>query len=445
MISQTLKSGLLIRSLRFFFYVLIAAFYWAFMRSHAPLGIAWRPFHAQRVFNAVNHMVNGSPLLTYGFTSWNGLNESVEKISASQPVEVYLVSPLHHFIQSLFVVVYPTGNLTKIGSFADYIMICAAAICAAEIIAKVIKTQDNILSILWPVSAFALFLSSPWSYRMMLAPWQEVSWLLLYLLSVIFFLYNRLLFGIIALLMAGLFQWHWSFFLLMFYFSCLMLDFFGPHEISSKLLPPCMRSNQGAISIIAITAFSPFYSIIQALIAATSDFKIKHSGSNILFRIGIDNISNIHHGGLLGAIQFIGGNRFSLCLQSWPELSDVNSKIARFNCFTTITGMAVLSLLALAGYVWLCIREKEARWLSLPLLWVFFTFLLIFQQSFAAHLQGYSFIFCFIYAFGLLYLLRRSVSLLKMPSALVALCCTPIIIGVAINAIRVSYFTGING
>jgi len=139
------------------------------------LGIAWRPFHAQRVFNAVNHMVNGSPLLTYGFTTWNSLRDVVEKISAGKPVEAYLISPLPHLLQAALVSINPAVNLSHIGVIGDYCLICFVAALSAEIIYIAIRPSEAILAIFWPVSGFALFLASPWSYRMMLASWHEVS------------------------------------------------------------------------------------------------------------------------------------------------------------------------------------------------------------------------------------------------------------------------------
>ena len=41
---------------------------------------------------------------------------------------------------------------------------------------------------------------------------------------------------------------------------------------------------------------------------------IDHAGSNPLFRIGIDNFSNIHHCRKIAVFKFLGGNRiFSEC------------------------------------------------------------------------------------------------------------------------------------
>jgi len=56
------------------------------MATHAPLGIAFCPFDAERVFSAVNHIVSGRPLMAFGFTSWNTLHEVVQTTSLGQPV-----------------------------------------------------------------------------------------------------------------------------------------------------------------------------------------------------------------------------------------------------------------------------------------------------------------------------------------------------------------------
>lgn len=444
MTSHQIKSGALLHSIRFFLYVLSAAFYWAFMSSHAPLGIAWRPFHAQRVFNAVNHMVNGSPLLSYGFTSWNGLHEVAETISAGKPVETYLVSPLPHLLQSALVSINPAVNLSHIGVIGDYCLICGVAALSAEIIFKVINPSEPILAFFWPVSGFALFLASPWSYRMMLAPWHEVSWLFFYLLAALFFLLNRKYIGLVSLTIAGFYQWQWSFFLFIFYAIAYFVDLMQDGKTVQFLLPPGLCVRPGLFMLMSATIVPAIFHYTQGLIILSSKLNLKHNGSNLLFRIGIDGLANSHHGGILAAMQFLGGNRASLCLQAENGLA-LSNVIAKFNCILSILGVVVLSLAGLIGYLWICSSDKNLRWLTLPTLWSFSAFGLIFQQSYAVHLQGYSFIFAFIFALGLSFLLHKFCGFIRLPSALVVTCCAPLIAGTLINFVRVNYITGFNG
>ena len=136
--------------------------------------------------------------------------------------------------------------------------------------------------------------------------------------------------------------------------------------------------------------------------------------SGPLYRIGIDGLSNIHHGGWLSSLQFLGGNRITLCLESSSEISSLNklipldsiqSKIFLFNCILSIFGMYLLSIISLIGFINLHKDIKAIRFISFPLSTSLFTFALLFQQSFAAHLQGYSFIFSFIFALGIVFLI----------------------------------------
>ena len=65
---------------------------------------------------------------------------------------------------------------------------------------------------------------------------------------------------------------------------------------------------------------------LPIIINYISRFFIKFAGfelsnSSPLFRIGIDKLDNIHHGGLLAAFQFLSANRFSLCLDSYSLLN----------------------------------------------------------------------------------------------------------------------------
>jgi hypothetical protein len=444
MTNHLYKSGSVIGSFRLSLYVLISSCYWAFMRAYAPLGIAWRPFHAHRVFNAVNHMVNASPLLSYGFTSWNDLHEVAKTISLGQPVEVYLVSPLSYWIQAALVSANPAIDLSRVGVIGDYLLICCVAALSAEIAFQLIRPHDAIFSLFLPLSAFALFLISPWSYRMMLAPWNEVSWLLFYLITIQFFLLNRQRLGLFLLLVAGFYQWQWSIFVFLFYGIIYVVDLTLDRKVILALLPPGLQSSRGALQLMAVTLFPAIVAFSQGLTASFSSLHIKHSGSSLLFRIGIDSFSNIHHGGILAAMQFLGGNRVSLCFQAQTAMTATN-KIAVFNCMASIAGLFVLSLIAIIGYIWLCLSERRYRWITLPALWVFSSFFLLFQQSYAVHLQGYSFVFAFIFAVGFIFLLVQIRKIIGAPPALAALFCLPLVMGVLINFVRVSYITGVNG
>ena len=116
-----------------------------------------------------------------------------------------------------------------------------------------------------------------------------------------------------------------------------------------------------------------------------------------------------------------------------------------FNCSMSIASLVILSLLSIIGLVIFLKNSNKAKWIFMPLSWSFLFFCLLFQQSFAAHLRGYSFIFAFIFTINIVYLLKKIGKLLLLPKPIEILIMIPIATGILINLIRVSYITGING
>ena len=265
-----------------------------------------------------------------------------------------------------------------------------------------------------------------------------------YLVAIQFFLLNRQRLGLCSLLLAGLYQWQWSIFVFLFYGIIYVIDLTLDRKVIHPLLPPGLQSSRGAIQVLAVTLLPAIVAFSKDLTASSSSLHVKHSGSNLLFRIGIDSLNNIHHGGILAAMQFLGGNRVSLCFQA-QAVVNVTNKIAIFNCVASIAGLFILSLVAIIGYIWLCSSERRYHWITLPTLWSFSSFFLLFQQSYAVHLQGYSFVFAFIFAVGFIFLLVRIRMIIGATPVLAVLFCLPLVMGVLINFIRVSYVTGVNG
>ena len=57
-------------------YCAVFAAYLFFMNAHAPLGISWMDFHAERVFNAVEFL-RLSGLENFGYTVWSLCDDCV--------------------------------------------------------------------------------------------------------------------------------------------------------------------------------------------------------------------------------------------------------------------------------------------------------------------------------------------------------------------------------
>jgi hypothetical protein len=172
---------------------------------------------------------------------------------------------------------------------------------------------------------------------------------------------------------------------------------------------------------------------------------IETDGSLLLSRIGISG-TDPHNGGLLGALQFLGGSRITVCFGERSRFftGDLEQKIAAYNCSLSIAGMAVVSTLALVGVAYLI---KNARGLRVPvfsLAVALLIFISVLQQSLSVHLLGYSYIFTFVFAAGLLGLIIWFASLVKS-SVLSIILFTPIVTGVILLSIRVSMLGGFVG
>jgi len=130
--------------IRLFPYTISSALYLIFMDTHAPLGIAWRPFHHQRAFNAVNHILNSSPLLQYGLTSWDSINKMSTQ---DQSGNMYLVSALPHWLHSLLFSIVGNGAGVHLSQLFDYILICSVAALSAATFSRIFPSSSMSLSI----------------------------------------------------------------------------------------------------------------------------------------------------------------------------------------------------------------------------------------------------------------------------------------------------------
>ena len=60
---------------RISFYIFITIIFYFFMQTYSPLGIKWRPFHYERVLNAIENIFENPSLTFIGITSWNSFQE----------------------------------------------------------------------------------------------------------------------------------------------------------------------------------------------------------------------------------------------------------------------------------------------------------------------------------------------------------------------------------
>ena len=440
--------------LRVFFYVLVSFVYFYFMSKNAPLGIDWRPLHQERVLNATNNILNFTNLIKHGYTTYlspaqleSGLNSNKIFSFYAVHVQSYL-----HFVAAKLI----GGEklVINLGQYLDKFAIISSAVISAELARKFFPKIPSINGEIISFSVFSLFISSPWSYRMSLAAWLEVYVLFFFLISFLFFLNKRKFLGFLFIFLASFSQYPWGVLFFIIYFSIIFLSFISQNTKSIQLfLPPGINTPREKLFLL-LSCISPcIIFIIQGLIFTINNPELSIANSTPLYRIGINSLSNIHHGGWLSSLQFLGGNRITLCLESFSQISSLNQLITLdsirrsifiFNCVLSIFGMYLLSIISLIGFINLHKDIKAIRFISFPLCTSIFTFALLFQQSFAVHLQGYSFIFSFIFALGIVYIAIKLLSKygLKYYSIIIF---SPIIMSIIISNIRISYITGING
>tara|TARA_B100001971_G_C18200526_1_gene544278 strand:- start:879 stop:1550 length:672 start_codon:yes stop_codon:yes gene_type:complete len=166
------------------------------------------------------------------------------------------------------------------------------------------------------------------------------------------------------------------------------------------------------------------------------------NSSPLLYRIGISG-EDIHNGGILGALQFMGGNRITRCIEN-IDLSNLQQSIFSYNCLLSTIGMFFISAISIYGFVLVSKYFDEIKKNTLPLCFALLMAVCLLQQSLSAHLMGYSYVFGVIFSLGLSYLFLRLLNLFK-EETLSILFLSPIAFAILLLCIRVNMLTGPNG
>ena len=280
---------------------------------------------------------------------------------------------------------------------------------------------------------------------MLLSSWAEVYFLPLFLMGMFFFAHDRNRYGLLMLFFASFFHYQWALAAAGLYGLLFLGSQFLVRDPYSKLYFPGYARTIAGVFILVSAMVIPtlFEGCLRWL--ALQNMK-SASGSSLLFRMGISG-NDIHNGGLLGALQFLGGNRVTLCLADYGSgvLSiNLTDGITRYNCILSIGGMVLLSLSAIIGLVILLKKSAPAKWIVFPLMYALLLFITILQQSLSAHLMGYSYIFSFLFAAGIVSLMVFLAQFIGS-STLKLVLSIPCVVGIVFLSIRVSMLTGANG
>jgi hypothetical protein len=172
---------------------------------------------------------------------------------------------------------------------------------------------------------------------------------------------------------------------------------------------------------------------------------MKGIGSSLLFRIGVSG-DDIHNGGVLGALQFLGGGRITMCAEPLFKAGlaklDLETKIAAYNCGLSISGLLVVSILTILGIFWIVANFRLTKILVFPLAMSLIILASTLQQSFSVHLLGHSYPFAALFAVGTIGLLLMTLQRLRHKS-LGTLVLTPLTFAIVLLSIRVTMLTSI--
>jgi hypothetical protein len=426
-------------------YLSIFIIYIVFMKFYAPLGISWLDWHAQRIFNATEFLKINGYFTSYGFTIWDACsNCSLEYINWKNNIylSLYGISLLPYILLNHF------GGIEMLyfaGPIIDKIAIFSCGILISELFIRSIKIHTHLPLIIIGSVCFTFFIISPWTYKMLIAPWFEVYFLMFFLLGMLFFQYAKNALGLASFFVASIFHAQWAIAITVFYILvAISAKILGKKNNSIKYFPFLTNESKQIFKTLLVLLI-PVLAFISIRIFADR-FLEGGLGSSILFRIGISG-DDIHNGGLLGAIQFLGGNRITQCIQS-PLTNiisnDLTIKIALFNCTLSILGMIIISLISIVGAYFFIKSSTNAKKIFIPLIFSLIFFITVFQQSLSVHLMGYSFIFSSIFALGLSHLLIMANN--RFNSQVLGLVFSfPLIFGILILSIRVNFLTGLNG
>jgi hypothetical protein len=422
-------------------YAIIALLYHLFMSSHAPLGVDWRPFHFERVLNASENYLSQPSLARFGLTAWDDWSLKYNMLPLGEHINAYTILAAKHIHHIIVYKLFGKESLLVVGQLFDFLCISIVGILAAELFPIIGKRLPKIFTNILPLLIFLIFLTSTWSYRMILAPWTVVSWSLFYLAAVHLDYRKKHIASSLSLFLAALTQYQLSIMLLAFFLVKRFRLRFSKHNSKTALFAFGCHID----SLIAVLTGVVIQALTSFLAYNFSDPAIVHSGSKLLYRIGIDGPSNIHHGGLLASFQYLLGHRLSVCIEPSKLLNVQSLPIYQFNCSLTLIGNLLLSIIGVIGIVMLLKSSSFSVNYLMPVFFIFLSMNLIFQQSYAVHLQGYSFLFAIGWALGTVDICRKVLTKLSSDKLTVLSALSVISLAITIHSIRSSYLTGING
>ena len=252
--------------------------------------------------------------------------------------------------------------------------------------------------------------------------------------------------GLFSFFIAGCFDYQSAAGVALFYILLLAVFSLQNKQYLNKEYFPKIVDNKLINYNIITSLLLPVIIYLILRIVASNELQMT-DGSSILTRIGISG-NDIHNGGLLGTIQFLGGNRITQCLINFDpqiDLMNFSKSIYVYNCILSTISMFIVSLVSIVGLFFLSKREGVFfKIIVFPILFLFLSYIFILQQSSSVHLMGYSYFFSVLFSVGITAIIFEILE--KYNFSLISIfLATPITLGVILLCIRVSMLTGFNG
>ena len=428
-------------------YFLIWSIYLLFMSAYAPLGTDWLTWHFQRIYNFSEYLSVNGYFSSFGFSIWSKCQDC-SLISDNWTNKIYLSQVIFSYFPYVLINDFlGIDNLRLYGHLIDKSIIFLTGCLVSELLIKLSKKKNNqIHSFIKAVICFIFFIVNPWTYKMLLVNWVHIFFLAFFLVGILMFSIKKNKLGLFSFFIAGCFDYQSAAGVAVFYILLLAIFSLQNKQYLNKEYFPKIVDNKLMNYNIIISLLLPVIIYLILRIVASNELQMT-SGSSILTRIGISG-NDIHNGGLLGTIQFLGGNRITQCLINFDpqiDLMNFSKSIYVYNCILSTLSMFIVSLVSIVGLFFLSKSESEFfKIIIFPISFLFLSYIFILQQSSSVHLMGYSYFFSVLFSVGVTTIIFKILK--KYNFSLISIfLATPITLGVIILCIRVSMLTGING
>jgi len=431
---------------RLLIYLSIWQLYLIFMQSHAPLGTGWLPWHFQQIYNFSEYLKLNGYFSNYGFSIMS-ICKDCPLDSAYEENKIYL--SFNIFSNLPYVIInhyFGAENLKLYGHLIDKVFIFITGSLIAELLLKLSKNKTKIENYIKTILCFSIFVITPWTYKMLIAQWSIFYFLAFYLIGIFLFLNKKYKLGLLFFFISGMFDYQSSAGVGTFYILLLVIFSLKRKKKLNKFFFLDLGNNKLLNYKITISLILPTFIYFFLRFLAENQLQLV-TGSSLLTRIGISG-SDAHNGSLLGALQFLGGNRITQCLAGLNmnmDLNDLSKLIFVFNCILSHASMFLVSLIAMIG-IFILYKENNSffKLIAFPILFLLSCYIFILQQSSSVHLMGYSYLFSLLFSVGITSIIFKILEKYNF-SIISILLIIPASIGIILLCIRISMLTGPNG